>query len=92
MKLAVRERLEGLSSLFGRSAPEGGPRKKRRWKKFAVAGVALAAAAGVGWQLLSLLPRGELDRVSARLLDAYYVEDGWKKLGLDETPRDGQEG
>ena len=53
MKLAVRERMEGLSSLFGRSAPEGGPRKKRRWKKFAVAGVALAAAAGVGWQLLS---------------------------------------
>ncbi len=53
MKLAVRERLEGLSSLFGRSAPEGGPRKKRRWKKFAVAGVALAAAAGMGWQLLS---------------------------------------
>ena len=46
----------------------------------------------LGWQLLSLLPRGELDRVSARLLDAYYVEDGWKKLGLDETPQDGQEG
>ena len=46
----------------------------------------------MGWQLLSLLPRGELDRVSARLLDAYYVEDGWKKLGLEERPRDVQEG
>ena len=46
----------------------------------------------MGWQLLSLLPRGELDRVSARLLDAYYVEDGWKKLGLDQGPQDGQEG
>ena len=46
----------------------------------------------LGWQLLSLLPRGELDRVSARLLDAYYVEDGWKKLGLDQGPQDGQEG
>ena len=46
----------------------------------------------LGWQLLSLLPRGELDRVSARLLDTYYQEDGWKKLGLSGGPRDGQEG
>ena len=46
----------------------------------------------MGWQLLSLLPRGELDRVSARLLDAYYHEGAWEKLGTEETPQDGQEG
>ena len=46
----------------------------------------------LGWQLLSLLPRGELDRVSARLLDAYYHEGAWEKLGTEAAAQDGQEG
>lgn len=57
MKLAIKERLAAsgaasklLSKLPGRGDKK--PGKKRRWKKFAVAGVALVVA-GVGWQLLS---------------------------------------
>ena len=60
MKLAIKERLAAsgtVSKLFsklpGGGDPEKKPNKKRRWKKFAVAGVALVVAAGVGWQLLS---------------------------------------
>ena len=59
MKLAIKERLAAsgaasklLSKLPGRGDKK--PGKKRRWKKFAVAGVALVVAAGVGWQMLSL--------------------------------------
>ena len=58
MKLAIKERLVAsgaasklLSKLPGRGDKK--PGKKRRWKKFAVAGVALVVAAGVGWQMLS---------------------------------------
>lgn len=58
MKLAIKERLATsgaasklLSKLPGRGDKK--PGKKRRWKKFAVAGVALVVAAGVGWQMLS---------------------------------------
>ena len=58
MKLAIKERLAAsgaasklLSNLPGRGDIK--PGKKRRWKKFAVAGVALVVAAGVGWQMLS---------------------------------------
>lgn len=58
MKLAIKERLAAsgaasklLSKLPGREDKK--PGKKRRWKKFAVAGVALVVAAGVGWQMLS---------------------------------------
>ena len=58
MKLAIKERLAAsgaasklLSKLPGRGDKK--PGKKRRWKKFAVAGVALVVAAGVGWQMLS---------------------------------------
>lgn len=58
MKLAIKERLAAsgaasklLSKLHGRGDKK--PGKKRRWKKFAVAGVALVVAAGVGWQMLS---------------------------------------
>ncbi len=58
MKLAIKERLAAsgaasklLSKLPGRGDIK--PGKKRRWKKFAVAGVALVVAAGVGWQMLS---------------------------------------
>jgi V/A-type H+-transporting ATPase subunit B len=32
----------------------------------------------LGWKLLSVLPRSELDRVDDQTLDAYYVEDAWK--------------
>ena len=58
MKLAIKERLTAsgavsklLSKLPGRGDKK--PGKNRRWKKFAVAGVALVVAAGVGWQMLS---------------------------------------
>ena len=58
MKLAIKERLAAsgaasklLSKLPGRGDKK--PGKKRRWKKFAMAGVALVVAAGVGWQMLS---------------------------------------
>lgn len=54
MKLAIKERLAAsgaASKLPGRGDKK--PGKRRRWKKFAVAGVALVVAAGVGWQLLS---------------------------------------
>ena len=53
MKLAIKERLEGLGKASGQGAPEGGPKKKRRWKKFAVVGAALVIAVGVGIKLLA---------------------------------------
>ena len=56
MKLAIKERLEGLGKASGQGAPEGGPKKKRRWTKFAVVGAALVIAVGVGIKLL--LPGG----------------------------------
>ena len=33
----------------------------------------------LGWKLLSVLPRSELDRVDDKTLDAYYKEDAWKE-------------
>lgn len=33
----------------------------------------------LGWNLLSLLPRGELDRVSDKELDAHYKEGAWEQ-------------
>ena len=56
MKLAIKERLEGLGKSSGQGASEGGPKKKRRWKKFVFAGVALVIVVGVGIKLL--LPGG----------------------------------
>ena len=53
MKLAIKERLEGLGKSSGQGASEGGPKKKRRWKKFVFAGVALVIVAGVGIKLLA---------------------------------------
>ena len=53
MKLAIKERLEGLGKSSGQGAPEGGSKKKRRWKKFAVVGAALVIAVGVGIKLLA---------------------------------------
>ena len=29
----------------------------------------------MGWKLLSILPRQELDRVSSETLDKFYIED-----------------
>ena len=34
----------------------------------------------LGWKLLSMLPREELDRIDAKTIDAHYVEDAWKEL------------
>ena len=56
MKLAIKERLEGLGKSSGQGASEGGPKKKRRWEKFVFAGVALVIVVGVGIKLL--LPGG----------------------------------
>lgn len=55
MKLAIKERLaaSGAASKLLSKLPDKKPGKKRRWKKFAVVGVALVVAAGVGWQMLS---------------------------------------
>ena len=36
--------------------------------------------AGLGWKLLTMLPRGELDRVDAKTIEAHYVEGAWKEL------------
>ena len=35
----------------------------------------------LGWKLLTILPRGELDRVDPKTLDAHYVEGAWENLG-----------
>ena len=35
----------------------------------------------LGWKLLTILPRGELDRVDPKTLDAHYVEGAWESLG-----------
>ena len=51
----MKERLAAAGEklkLPGRDGPKQKPGKKRRWKKLAVAAVALAVAAGVGWQAL----------------------------------------
>lgn len=34
----------------------------------------------LGWQLLSILPRSELDRMSTEMIDAHYEEGAWKRL------------
>ena len=34
----------------------------------------------LGWQLLSILPRSELDRMSTAMIDAHYQEGAWKNL------------
>ena len=39
----------------------------------------------LGWRLLTILPRGELDRVDGKTLDAHYVEDAWERQGADGT-------
>ena len=34
----------------------------------------------LGWKLLTMLPRSELDRVDAKTIEAHYVEGAWKEL------------
>ena len=34
----------------------------------------------IGWKLLTLLPKSELDRIDANTIEAHYVEDAWKTL------------
>ncbi len=34
----------------------------------------------IGWALLSLLPKSELDRMDEELLNEYYVEDGFNRM------------
>ena len=34
----------------------------------------------LGWKLLTLLPRSELDRIDDAVIDAHYVEGAWKSL------------
>ena len=34
----------------------------------------------LGWQLLSLLPKQELDRMDSATIDAHYVEDAYQSL------------
>ncbi len=41
----------------------------------------------LGWKLLTILPRSELDRVDAKTLDAHYAEGAWEDLGTGESPR-----
>ena len=33
-----------------------------------------------GVWMLTMLPRGELDRVDAKTIEAHYVEGAWKEL------------
>ena len=41
----------------------------------------------LGWKLLTILPRSELDRVDAKTLDAHYVEGAWESLEAEGGPR-----
>ena len=41
----------------------------------------------LGWKLLTILPRGELDRVDPKTLDAHYVDGAWESLGTGESAR-----
>ena len=34
----------------------------------------------LGWKLLSMLPKSELDRVDAKTIEAHYREGAWKEL------------
>ena len=49
----------------------------------------IEATLDLGWNLLSLLPREELDRVDPKLLDEYYKPD--KSTGLEESDEPGDE-
>jgi V/A-type H+-transporting ATPase subunit B len=34
----------------------------------------------LGWKLLSVLPKSELDRLDEATIEAHYVEGAWKEL------------
>ena len=40
----------------------------------------IAETLDLGWKLLTMLPRSELDRVDAKTIEAHYVEGAWKEL------------
>ena len=40
----------------------------------------IAETLDLWWKLLTMLPRGELDRVDAKTIEAHYVEGAWKEL------------
>ena len=47
----------------------------------------------LGWKLLTLLPKGELDRVGSETIAAHYLEDAWKTLtDHPEHPLRGEKG
>lgn len=51
----------------------------------------------LGWRLLSVLPKSELDRVDNQLIEAHYVENARQSFGLsgqasEEAPGLGGEG
>ena len=44
----------------------------------------------LGWKLLSILPKGELDRISSAMIDAHYVEGAYKTILSGEVSGDGK--
>ena len=44
----------------------------------------------LGWKLLSILPKGELDRISAAAIEAHYVEGAYKTILSGEVDGDGK--
>ena len=52
------------------------------WAVLGITAYCLRGMGGrLGWALLSILPRGELDRVSDKELDAHYHEGAFEALG-----------
>ena len=43
----------------------------------------------LGWKLLTILPRSELDRVDAKTIEAHYVEDAYKSVLSGDVEREG---
>ena len=39
----------------------------------------------LGWKLLTMLPKSELDRIDAKTIDARYVEGAWESLTKPEA-------
>ncbi|MFW5940110.1 MAG: V-type ATP synthase subunit B, partial [Halolamina sp.] len=42
----------------------------------------------IGWELLSILPKTELNRIGEDLIEEYYVEDAAGDAGAEEAPAD----
>ena len=43
----------------------------------------------LGWKLLTILPKSELDRVDAKTIEAHYVEDAYKSVLSGDVEREG---